>query len=72
MRNRLAELMILRDQLAAALDACDGTRDMAPLAGRYMECLREIDDLRAGVPQEGTPLDELKRRRASRSAAAAS
>ena len=72
MDDRLAALEALRDQLAAAIDGCDGTRDMAPLAGRYMDCLREIDELRAAVPaQEGTALDELRRRRDSRGTAAA-
>lgn len=61
-------LVALRGALAAAVDAAE-PRELASLAGRLVEVLREIDDLSSvGVV---SPVDELAARAARRRADAA-
>ena len=68
--NHLAALQALRDRLAGDLDDCNSARDVAALSQRLMDVLGQIDVItRADVKDEkGTPLDELRKRRAARAA----
>lgn len=69
--DRLDRLERLRDQLTDAIAACDNTRDLGGLAARLMDALEQIADIRtAAPPMEGTPLDELRKRREQQSASA--
>lgn len=71
--DQLKTLEAVRDHLASAIDSCESHRDLAPLAARMLDVLAQIADVKAQAPeQEGTPLDELQRRRATRGAAATS
>lgn len=69
--GRLAGLVALRDRLAAEIDQCDSSRDVAALSIRFMDVLAQVEELQggpvagAGVPV--SPLDELRRKRAERS-----
>lgn len=69
--ERLARLEVLRDQLTAAIADDPDPRDLATLSARLMDALEQIADLKSAAPaKEGTPLDELRRRRATRDAEA--
>lgn len=69
--GRLAGLLALRDRLAAEIDQCDSSRDVAALSIRFMDVLAQVEELeggpavKAGAPV--SPLDELRRKRAERS-----
>jgi hypothetical protein len=66
--GRLAGLVALRERLAAEIDACDSSRDVAALSIRFMDVLAQIDELSAGdVDKPLTALDELRKRREARS-----
>ena len=70
--ERLAALEALRDQLTDAIACSPEPRDLATLSARLMDALEQIADLKsAAPPMEGTPLDELHRRRDARKSAAA-
>jgi len=65
--NRIATLEALRDRLAAEIDGCNSSRDVAALSARLQAVLTELDSI--GPPIEGTtPLEELRARRAERRA----
>ena len=67
--DRLATLRVLRDSLAADLDACDAFRDKAALALRFTDVLAQIEACEKAAPQEkGTALDEFTRRRQAQAA----
>jgi len=63
--ERLATLKELGRLVARTIEKCDSGRDMAALARRMQDILAEIEAIeeREGKT-EGTPLDELSRRRA--------
>ena len=64
-----AGLVALRDRLAAELDAGPEPKDVASLSGRLLAVIVELDRFAEPVPVErGTPLDDLQRRRAARTA----
>ena len=66
--GRLAGLVALRERLAAEIDACDSSRDVAALSIRFMDVLAQIDELSAGTEDKPlTALDELRKRREARS-----
>lgn len=68
--NRLVALEALRDRLAAEIDGCTSSRDVAALAARLMDVLEDIAEVKGAEPaQEETPLDELKRRRSAKRSA---
>lgn len=58
-----ASLTALRDRLALAVETC-GTRELAPLAGRYQAVLRELATMAETAPVDG--LDDLRARRSRR------
>lgn len=64
-----ARLTALRDRLEAALDEA-GTRDLAPLAGRYQAVLAELAAMPA-VDEQVVTNDDLAAARAARRRAAA-
>ena len=65
--RRLVSLRALRDRLAAEIDRTDSARDVAALSQRVMDVLEQIDAIEKAQPaQKGTPLDELKARRAGK------
>lgn len=69
--DRLGALRALRDRLALEVDSCGSARDVAALSQRLMDVLTQIAAVEAEAPeQEGTALDELKRRRTERERAA--
>ncbi len=69
--GRRAGLVALRDVLAADIERTDSLRDHAALSQRLMDVLQQIDGL-SGGEAKGSPLDELKAKRAARSTAAKS
>lgn len=64
--DRLAGLRALRDSLAVRLDGCTSDRDYAALSQRFMDALKQIDDITGGAKQAESPADEIARRRAAR------
>ncbi len=67
--DRIQALTALRDRLAVDLDECRSARDVAALSQRLMDVLAQIETAQAAKPEaKGTPLDELKKRRAQRTA----
>ncbi len=58
----------LRDRLAVDIDVCVSARDVSSLSQRFMDVLEQIDSVAGKSQQKGTPLDELKKRRAARTA----
>ena len=63
-KGRLAGLVALRDKLAAEIDGCESSRDVAALANRFQDVLREIEELELpAMAKPKTPLDELNSRR---------
>lgn len=68
--NRAASLRALRDRLATEMDRTESARDVAALSQRLMDVLEQIDAAERAQPaQKGTPLDELKTRRAGKAQA---
>jgi len=66
--NRLETLRVLRDSIAADIDACESLRDKATLSQRLMDALVQIEALEADQPAtKGTVLDEVSTRRAAKS-----
>lgn len=71
--GRLAGLIALRDRLANEIDQCDSSRDVAALSIRFMDVLKQIDELN-GVESSSndgpvvTPLDGLMKKIAERRA----
>lgn len=61
-RDRLAQLMALRDKLAIAIDACESMRDLAALSKQYRETLSEIENIK-GVNETEDELGEILSRR---------
>jgi hypothetical protein len=46
--GRLEQLTTLRDILAASIDNCDSSRDLAALSRQYRETIREIESIESG------------------------
>ncbi len=67
--DRLATLQLLRDRLAADLDATFDAREVAALALRLTDVLDKIDAM--PVSREVSPADEIAERRAARRGARA-
>ena len=61
-----ASLEALRDRLAAEIDGADQARDVAALALRLTDVLRQLDELPAAQGEAVNALDELRKRRADR------
>jgi hypothetical protein len=63
--GRLARLIDTRDKLAAALAACDSTRDLPGLSREYRLLLAEIDSLHT---EDGgvDAVDQLAQRRSAK------
>lgn len=60
--DRRAALVSLRDSIAATIDGTDSARDVAALAKRLMEVMREIDAL--PDPEGGAdPVEAARRKR---------
>ncbi|HTX96497.1 MAG TPA: hypothetical protein VME67_17505 [Mycobacterium sp.] len=68
--DRLATLQVLRDRLAADLDATHDPREVAALALRLSETLKDLDQIPS--PQQVSTADEISQRRARRRTRAAS
>ncbi len=79
--DRRRALEALRDRLAVEVERvaedgfcpeCKrGSSSVAPLAKRLEDVLEALDELPGAAKTEGTPLDELRRRRLERKPAAA-
>lgn len=74
--DQLAALRALRNRIGRMLDASDSARDVASLTRQFIDVCDRITSLEGGVaPKQqqggGTPLDELRRKRAARRADAA-
>jgi hypothetical protein len=68
--DRLTSLRALRDRLAAEIDVCGSSRDVAALSQRLMDVLTQIDEAEKAQPEEkGTVRDEVARKRSEREAA---
>ena len=55
-KDRLGQLIALRDRLASAIYLCESMRDLAALSRQYRETIREIEELEGN----GTEEDEIK------------
>lgn len=51
-KDRLAQLVALRDKLACAIDMCESMRDLAALSKQYRETLKEIEEIEGGSEQD--------------------
>lgn len=60
--DRRAALVALRDSIAATIDGTDSARDVAALAKRLMEVMREIDAL-PDPESEADPVEAARRKR---------
>ena len=63
--DRRAALVSLRDSIAATIDGTDSARDVAALAKRLMEVMREIDAL-PDHEAEADPVEAARRKRGGR------
>lgn len=64
--DRLATLGALRDLLAREIQGCESSRDLAALSRQLTLVLADIEELAPPAAEKGTPLDELRKRRAAR------
>ncbi|MBD7952373.1 hypothetical protein [Oerskovia rustica] len=69
--DRLQSLRALRDRLGETLDVTTSARETATLSARLQDVLRDIGALETPDAAAGTPLDELRERRARRKGGAA-
>ena len=60
--DRRAALVALRDSIAATIDGTDSARDVAALAKRLMEVMREIDAL-PDPKVDADPVEAARRKR---------
>lgn len=60
--DRVRTLRVLRDRIAASIDACESDRDLAALSRQLTDVLAQIEEI-APAPREVSPLDELAQRR---------
>lgn len=68
--DRVATLRALRDRIAKEIETAEQSRDVAALARQLTLILGEIATLAPPAQKKGTPLDELRERRAARGPAA--
>ena len=68
--DRVSTLAALRDLLAAEIERSESSRDVAALSRQLTMVMGEIADLAPPAAKKGTPLDELRARRAARGPAA--
>lgn len=63
----LKTLLQLRDVLAAEIDVCESSRDLAALSLRFMDLLERISDVEKRQPAvKGTAVDEFSKRLAAK------
>lgn len=60
--DRAEQLKALLEELAIAIDARPGARDLASLVRQYRETLREIEDIEGGIDES----DEIQKILSSR------
>lgn len=60
--DRVQTLKVLRDRIAASIDACESDRDLAALSRQLTDVLSQIEAI-APTAKEVSPLDELASRR---------
>ena len=60
--DRRAALVSLRDSIASTIDGTDSARDVAALAKRLMEVMREIDAL-PDPEAEADPVEAARKKR---------
>ena len=60
--DRRAALVALRDSIAATIDGTDSARDVAALAKRIIEVMREIDAL-PDPKADADPVEAARRKR---------
>lgn len=61
--DRRSALEALRDDLAAQLDDCGSKRDYAALSQRFMDVVKQLDELdRIPRSEDDTPLSLFQRR----------
>ena len=62
--GRLASLAALRDRLATEIDQCSSMRDVAALSQRFMDVLKQIDELGGGekAAEKETGLSDFEKR----------
>lgn len=65
--DRRSTLEAVAARLAAQIDVCESSRDLAPLAGRLQSVVAELEQLDSG--REESKVDDLASRRAARRSA---
>lgn len=60
--DREVQLATLSAILAKAVDSCDDPRVLAQLSRQYRECSRELAEVRAGSPDTGDVVMEIRAR----------
>ena len=68
--DRVSTLAALRDLLADEIERSESSRDVAALSRQLTMVMGEIAELAPPAEKKGTPLDELRERRAARGTAA--
>lgn len=70
--DRLQALQALRDRLASDLDVCVSMRDVASLSQRFMDVLKQIDELGGGekADEKETGLSDFEKRLRERESSA--
>ena len=63
-KDRLGQLIALRDRLASAIDLCESMRDLAALSRQYRETIREIEEIE-GTADDGDEISEILAERAA-------
>jgi hypothetical protein len=64
-KGRLAGLIALRDRLAAEVDGCESSRDVAALSRQFSDVLLQIDELAVdadSAPKTGKDMLEQRRK----------
>ena len=57
-KNRLEQLIALRDRLAEAIDTCESMRDLAALSRQYRETIKEIEEIE-GASDRNDEISEI-------------
>ena len=65
MKTRLSRLRDLAVHLEGRIKAADGT-DLASLSARYMDALKQIEEIERRAPVAKSPADELAKKRRQR------
>jgi hypothetical protein len=64
-KNRLDQLIALRDKLANAIDTCESMRDLAALSRQYRETIREIEEIEGATIHDDEIAEILSEREAA-------